>query len=547
VVSPEQSARELRESRPKNGEGIADLMIFRGQNMKVAFSVLVGSAMAVAAAGAQAADLPTRKAAPAADYVRVCNAFGAGFFVIPGADTCIKLGGVVRYEANYRANAPGGSLNQFAYNLAGQTYSRDDYYERSREYLNVDIRDQTAYGELKAYMSLRYTQDTLPPGPFGGGKIATPTTATTGIKLNAGLFQGLGSQQFYVDAGYVQWAGLTAGVAHSFYDFYSHGYEIESLTMGGSDQPLTLVGYTAKFGGFSASVSAEDPTARRIGDSTADIGIAQNNPKNTTTAAYLTYGAVKMPEFVGNLRYDGAWGSLQLSGALHDVNSAPIFGCSSAGSGGINCGNVGDKYTLPIGYTPSSVLGFAVQGGAKIKLDSISPGDSVTAQVSYAQGAIDYVNAVNYYNGTTNTYGNGLSIGIPVNDAFVLPNGSVGLSKATGIFAGGQHFWVPTVRSALFGSYMQVINPSAAQLFSAGADNAKVWDIGFNTYWSPVKALDIGAELMYTNLNLSGANSLLTVAPNCATLTTNTCGKSTYLIPASSNDWRGRIRLQVTF
>ena len=224
-----------------------------------------------------------------------------------------------------------------------------------------------------------------------------------------------------------------------------------------------------------------------------------------------------------------------------------ITGCSSAGSSGINCGNIGDKYTLPVGYTPPSVLGFAVQGGAKIKLDAISPGDSVTAQVSYAQGAIDYVNAVNYYNGTTNTYGNGLSIGVPVNDAFVLPNGSIGLSKATGVFAGTQHFWVPTVRSALFGSYMQVINPSAAQLLSAGADNAKVWDIGLNTYWSPVKALDIGAEVMYTNLKLSGANSLLTVSPNCATLTTNTCGKSTYLIPASSNDWRGRIRLQVTF
>jgi hypothetical protein len=37
--------------------------------MKVCFSILMGSGMALAAVGAQAADLPTRKAAPAAEYV----------------------------------------------------------------------------------------------------------------------------------------------------------------------------------------------------------------------------------------------------------------------------------------------------------------------------------------------------------------------------------------------------------------------------------------------------------------------------------------------
>jgi len=511
-------------------------------------AALMGSAVALATVSAQAADLPTRKAEPSIEYVKVCNAYGAGFFVIPGSTACIKLGGRVRFEANYRGNAPGGSPNQWAYNLAGTVYPRDNFFERSRVFLNVDVRDQTPYGELKTYFSWRVTDDSLPAGPLGGGKIALPTTSTTGIKENAGLFQGLTNPAFYIDAAYVQWAGLTAGVTHSFYDFYQHDYEIQALTFGGSDQPLALLGYTAKFGGgFSASASAEDPAARRVADSAADIGTAQNNPKNATTAAYLTYGGTRIPEFVGNLRYDGGWGSLQLSGALHDVNSAPIFGCSSAGSGGINCGNVGDKYVLPLGYTPSSKLGFALQGGVKVKLDAISPGDSATVQVSYAEGATNYVNGTNYYNGTTNVYNSGLSISIPVNDAFVLPNGSIGLSKATGVFAGFQHYWVPTVRSTLFGSYMDVKNPSAAQLLSAGADNARVWDLGFNTFWSPVKALDIGAEVVYTNLNLSGANSLLTVSPSCATTIPNTCGKNTYSIPSSSNDWRGRLRIQVTF
>ncbi len=91
--------------------------------------------------------------------------------------------------------------------------------------------------------------------------------------------------------------------------------------------------------------------------------------------------------------------------------------------------------------------------------------------------------------------------------------GTISLSQATGGFLGYQHFWVPTVRSNLFGSYLEITNPHAAQLLSSGADNARIWDIGFNTFWSPVKALDLGAEVVYTNLRLSGANSLSTADP----------------------------------
>ena len=52
--------------------------------MKLLKSSLLGSAAALAAAaGAQAADLPVKKAVPV-EYVRVCSAYGAGFFYIPG-------------------------------------------------------------------------------------------------------------------------------------------------------------------------------------------------------------------------------------------------------------------------------------------------------------------------------------------------------------------------------------------------------------------------------------------------------------------------------
>ena len=66
--------------------------------MKTVKSLLLGAAAGfVALTGAQAADLPG-KAAPA-EYVRICDTYGAGFFFIPGTDTCLRIGGYVRMDA----------------------------------------------------------------------------------------------------------------------------------------------------------------------------------------------------------------------------------------------------------------------------------------------------------------------------------------------------------------------------------------------------------------------------------------------------------------
>ncbi|HWG04342.1 MAG TPA: porin, partial [Beijerinckiaceae bacterium] len=63
--------------------------------------LLLGSAAVLTAtAMAQAADLPSRKAAPV-QYVKICDAYGAGFFYIPGTDTCLRIGGYVRAEYDF--------------------------------------------------------------------------------------------------------------------------------------------------------------------------------------------------------------------------------------------------------------------------------------------------------------------------------------------------------------------------------------------------------------------------------------------------------------
>ena len=71
--------------------------------MKMVKSLILGSAAGLLAmGGAQAADLPVK--AKAVEYVRICSLYGAGFFYIPGTDTCIKLGGYLRVDTTFNGS-----------------------------------------------------------------------------------------------------------------------------------------------------------------------------------------------------------------------------------------------------------------------------------------------------------------------------------------------------------------------------------------------------------------------------------------------------------
>ncbi len=77
--------------------------------MKMVKSLILGSAAGlVAMSGAQAADLPVK--AKAVEYVRICSLYGAGFFYIPGTDTCIKLGGYVRVDTTFNGSIYGQTV-----------------------------------------------------------------------------------------------------------------------------------------------------------------------------------------------------------------------------------------------------------------------------------------------------------------------------------------------------------------------------------------------------------------------------------------------------
>src|SRR6476620_12436540 len=116
--------------------------------MKMVKSLILGSEAGLfAMSGAQAADLPV-KASPV-EYVKICSLYGAGFFYIPGTDTCIKLGGYLRVDTTFN----GGIHDSPAWNGdIGQHNRYANYFaSRPRMALTVDTRTATEYGVVRTF------------------------------------------------------------------------------------------------------------------------------------------------------------------------------------------------------------------------------------------------------------------------------------------------------------------------------------------------------------------------------------------------------------
>ena len=121
--------------------------------MITARTLILGSAAGLIAmsAAAQAADLPVK--AKAVEYVRVCSLYGAGFFYIPGTDTCIKIGGYLRADVTFNGAVHGGPA--WNSDLGQQNRYRDYFVDRSRLALTVDTRTATEYGVVSHLRSGR--------------------------------------------------------------------------------------------------------------------------------------------------------------------------------------------------------------------------------------------------------------------------------------------------------------------------------------------------------------------------------------------------------
>ena len=463
--------------------------------MKLGKSLLLGSAAAICAVvSAQAADLPVRKAAPV-DYVRVCDFTGAGFFYIPGTDTCMQISGLVRAEFDFINNSRAfypqsvtgtgtgnnNSTNQVTTIPAGTVVpgrQRDStgFYARGR--VNVDTRTQTAYGALRAYVRLQITRV---QGIYSGGG---PSGGTNSFGNQAGTSPAL-------DKGFIQFAGFTAGRVQSFFDFYADNYNYEGIA--NSDQSNNVFAYTyTAAGGFSAIISVEDRTGRNLAQNVGNVTGGVNR-----VAGNAVYAGETIPDVVGVLRLDQAWGAAQLSAAYHQDSTVT--------------GALGGNSQAFQGKTTD---GFAVQGGVRIKLPMLAAGDDLWLEGAYQQGAYLYQDSGFYLNGGFSSLFAGgfqhidrdvIAIGIPGG------NGAYTLQKGEGfsVMAAINHYFTPNFHDVLFGSYEQTSYGRAKNIdwTLGGLGDGSEYRVGNQFLFDPVKNLEIGLEVVYGHIDQTLAHN----------------------------------------
>jgi hypothetical protein len=468
--------------------------------MKMVKSLLLGSAAGfVAVAGAQAADLPV-KAKPV-EYVKVCSLYGAGFFYIPGTDTCIKLGGAVRVQAEFNAGAGGIPLG-WGGNEAPQGFqtraNTNDINQRTRIYFSVDARQQTEYGTLRTYFRFGI-QETTPSDPVTGAA--------------------------YWDRAFIQFAGFTVGKTLSFFDGMSmsdFNYNNPRTMADTGPNGITVWAYTAQFGnGISATVSAEDPNGRGksvtsaqlgtwgVGTLTSDAGL---NAQTATNNGFL------IPDVVGALRVDQAWGSAQVMGALHDASGA-YYGTTT--SGAQQFGHPGNQFGWAVG---GALLINLPSFGATSNVNSQPNVDQFKVQGAYGKGAIAYTtNGI----GAFSQYGNGQTVGLGwLSDGIFSSGSSVELTTSWSATAGYQHIWTPNWRTSVYGGYLNVSYDDTAAGFACSSTNfgtgisfkgspvacdpdLHAWQAGTRTQWNPVSQLDVGVDVLYSKVQFADSGAVV--------------------------------------
>ena len=480
--------------------------------MKLVKSLLLGSAAGlIAVGGAQAADLPVK--AKAVEYVKICSLYGAGFYYIPGTDTCIKLGGYLRAEVAVGTN----SVYNGNFSGAGGAHNRlSNYYTmRSREDLNIDTRTATEYGVVRTFFDATFSWTT---GGYTGGGTTAYDSAPAGTS-GSGSVAGGALGVYYA---FIQFAGFTMGKAVSQFSAPWTNYpgnNFDGLVGGGG----TVTGvnqftYTADFGqGVTAAISAQD-----------QVQYYQAGINNLGTPGTFGYGTndtagSRSPDLVGMVRVDQAWGLIQASVAAHE-NHAGYYGATEV------TGHPGDKW------------GWAAQLALSIKNIPTGAGDTINIQAVYTDGATRYniqdlaggAGAWTSY-GSTGLAGAYQSLGIAfAPDAVFVAGGGLELVQTWGMRGAFTHNWDPYWNTALYGAYAGVSYSGAAKTsmcgvggtittalgIASGACNPdyNIAQLGLITRWTPVKNLTFSADFNWTHLDQKYAAGTVTGAGASATL-----------------------------
>ncbi|NKM68952.1 porin [Rhizobium laguerreae] len=178
-------------------------------------SLLLGSAAALAVvSGAQAADAIVAAEPEPVEYVRVCDAYGTGYFYIPGTETCLKIEGYIRFQVD---------IGDQPLNLSADNDS--DWDARTRGQVQFTAKSDTEYGPLTGVIVMQFNADNS------------------------------SEQEAILDSAYLDIAGFRAGL---FYSWWDDGLSGETDDIG---SPVTLhnsIRYQYETDAFYAGISVDE-------------------------------------------------------------------------------------------------------------------------------------------------------------------------------------------------------------------------------------------------------------------------------------------------
>ncbi len=297
-------------------------------------SLLLGSAAAlIAVSGARAADAVTVAEPEPAEYVKICDVYGSGYFYIPGTETCLRIGGYVRYDASF---GDPGSFDGARVNDLRTGKSQGTWAKNARFTLKTWTGQETELGTLKTYTETRFN--------FGNSNGDFSTVYGRG---HDPAHQKGASLNF----AWIQLGGLRVGKDESAFDTFIGyaGNVIQDTIVPYGDFDTNVVQYYFDAGnGFSAVVSLE-----------------QGSGVKGTIDSYV-------PHVVGGVKYTQGWGAI--SGvAAYDSNYDEFAGkvrldvnVSNELSLFVMGGYGTQKHLLeafPVSLTPAGGRGFYKQWG----------------------------------------------------------------------------------------------------------------------------------------------------------------------------------------
>jgi hypothetical protein len=219
-------------------------------------------------------------------------------------------------------------------------------------------------------------------------------------------------------------------------------------------------------------------------------------------------------------------------GALHQLYAGYYVPVAVGILGGTQSGSPGDQW------------GWAIGAGLKVNMPMIGPGDYWAVQFAYAEGAARYVANTNPNSPQAWGGGAGSSLGYGFTTDAVMATNAAGVTSAFGtkmelttnwgVAAAYEHFWTPSLRSSLHGSYVrteyntranniicgaQTTTLAAGSIHFGGATESPValcnndwsqWQVGSRSQWNVTKDFYIGVDVVYYKLQTASNGAVVT-------------------------------------